>query len=115
MGDKIKLIIALGIAIAAVTGFYVYGEASTLLRVAALLVAVAAASAIALQTEPGRATWAFGRGASIEIRKVVWPTRKETVQTTIMVLIMVLIVGIILWLFDIMVAWGVGSLTGQGG
>ncbi|NOR51608.1 MAG: preprotein translocase subunit SecE [Gammaproteobacteria bacterium] len=115
MGDKIKLALALAIAIAAVAGFYIYAEQSLLMRVVGLLVAVGVASAISLQTESGRGVWAFGRGATIEIRKVVWPSRKETVQTTLMVLVMVIIVGIILWIFDVFVAWGVGYLTGQGG
>ncbi len=115
MGDKIKLALALIIAIAAVAGFYVYAEQSLLLRVVGLLVAVGIAAAIALQTEAGRGIWAFGRGATVEIRKVVWPSRKETVQTTLMVLVMVVIVGIILWMFDMFIAWGVGYLTGQGG
>jgi len=115
MGDKIKLGLALLIAIAAVAGFYVYAEQSLLLRVVGLLIAVAVSAAIALQTEAGRNIWSFGRGATIEIRKVVWPSRKETVQTTLMVLVMVVIVGIILWMFDMFVAWGVGYLTGQGG
>ncbi|MCW8826620.1 MAG: preprotein translocase subunit SecE [Gammaproteobacteria bacterium] len=114
MGDKIKLGLALIIALAAVGGFYFYAEQSLLLRVVGLLVAVGIAVAIAVQTEAGRNVWAFGRGASVEIRKVVWPSRKETVQTTLMVLVMVVIVGIILWMFDMFVAWGVGYLTGQG-
>lgn len=114
MGDKIKLAVALAIAIAAVAGFYVFADQSLLLRVVSLLVAVIVAGAIAVQTESGRNVWSFGRGATVEIRKVVWPSRKETVQTTLMVLVMVVIVGIILWIFDIFVAWGVGYLTGQG-
>jgi preprotein translocase subunit SecE len=114
MGDKIKLALALIIAVAGVGGFYFYAEQSLLLRVIGLLVVIAIAAAIALRTEAGKNVWLFGRGASIEIRKVVWPSRKETVQTTLMVLVMVVIVGIILWMFDMFVAWGVGSITGQG-
>ncbi len=115
MGDNIKLGMSLIIAITAVAGFYIYAEQSLLLRVVGLLGAVAIAAAIAVQTEAGRGVWSFGRGATVEIRKVVWPSRKETVQTTLMVMIMVVIVGIILWIFDWFVSWGVGYLTGQGG
>jgi preprotein translocase subunit SecE len=115
MSDKIKLAIAVVLLCASMAAFYIYSEASLLLRVAGLLATVAVAVAIAARTEVGRETIAFGRGALIEIRKVVWPTRKETVQTTLMVMVMVVIVGLILWLFDMFLAWGVQLLTGQGG
>jgi len=65
--------------------------------------------------EAGGHAVAFGRGAVIEIRKVVWPTRKETVNTTLLVMAMVVLVGIILWVFDMFLSWGIQLLTGQGG
>ena len=77
--------------------------------------AVALALVVASKTELGTSTLGYMRGATVEARKVVWPSRKETVQTTLMVLAMVVLVGIILWIFDMFLAWAVQMLTGQGG
>jgi preprotein translocase subunit SecE len=60
----------------------------------------------------GKAAWEFRREAIIEVRKVVWPTRKETVQTTMVVLVVVIIMAILLWALDSMLAWAVRYLTG---
>ena len=115
MADKIKLLIA-GLLIAtAVALFYVYSDQSLLFRVLGLLVMVAIAAAVASRTEIGATTLSYSRGAMVEVRKVVWPTRKETLQTTLMVMAMVVLVGIILWFFDMFLAWAVKLLTGQGG
>lgn len=114
MGDKIKLALASAVVVAAIGAFYVFAEQSLLIRVIVLLVAAIIAVLIASKTESGASTISFARGALVEVRKVVWPTRKETIQTTIMVMVMVIIVGIILWLFDLFLSWGVQLLTGQG-
>jgi preprotein translocase subunit SecE len=115
MADKIKLLIAALVLVAAMVAFYVMSEVELLFRVLGLLVALAVSVFIASTSEQGSATIAFARGSITEIRKVIWPTRKETTHTTIMVMVMVIIVGIILWIFDWFLAWGVKLLTGQGG
>ena len=115
MGDKIKLTAALAIVIGALVGFYAYADQSLLIRVVALLVATGIAATIAVQTEIGGAAWGFSRGSLVEVRKVVWPTRRETIQTTLMVMVMVVIVGLMLWGFDMFLAWIIRMLTGQGG
>ena len=115
MADKLKLSLAAVVLFGAIAAFYVYEDASTLLRVAGVLVGAGVAAAIALTTARGRATRDFVKGATVEARKVVWPTRKETVQTTLIVLVMVILVGILLWLLDMVLLWAVGLLTGQGG
>jgi len=114
MADKIKLLIAVLVLAGAFVAFYAFGELALVFRVLGLLVAVAVAGFIAAKTEMGGSAVAFTRGAVVEVRKVVWPTRKETVQTTMMVMAMVVVVGIILWVFDWFLAWGVQLLTGQG-
>jgi preprotein translocase subunit SecE len=86
-----------------------------LLRVIALLAISGAAAAIALRTEPGRRLWQFGLDVRTEVRKVVWPTRQETLQTTLIVIAMVVIVGVLLWLFDLVLVGILRFLTGQGG
>ena len=97
---------------AAIGGFYYFDDQPHWLRVIALLVAVGISGLIALQTQVGKAAWDFRREAIIEVRKVVWPTRKETVQTTGVVLVVVIIMAFLLWLLDLFLAWAVRFLTG---
>lgn len=113
--DTVKLLIALLFILSGVVGFYYYEEQSLLLRVLSLLVITGVSIAIAMQTERGRNTWGFVKDARTEVRKVVWPTRAETMQTTLIVIIMVLVVGVILWIMDTFLLWAVKLLTGQGG
>ena len=115
MVDKIKLTIALLVLVAGMAAFYLFSEYSTLMRTLGLLALVGVSTAIALQTETGRGGWAFVVGSRPDARKVVWPTRKETTQTTLMVVVMVVIVGILLWLLDMGLVWAVRLFTGAGG
>lgn len=113
--DTVKLIAALVLLTAGVAGFYLYEEHSLLLRVLGLLGMVVVAVLVVLQTAVGRNVWKFAADARTEVRKVVWPTRQETIQTTLIVLFVVLLMGIFLWLVDMMLLWVVKMLTGQGG
>mgnify|MGYP006087680433 FL=1 len=113
--DTIKLGLALLIAIAALVGFYFFADESLLYRVLGLLVAAGFSIAVTMQTEKGKHAWGYFQDAQIEVRKVVWPTRQETVQTTFIVIIMVILVAIILWLLDMFLGWSIGSLMGHGG
>jgi preprotein translocase subunit SecE len=113
--DTVKLVAAAILLIAGIYGFYHFAAYSTLLRVVGLLAIGGVAAAIALQTDQGRRLWQFAGDARNEVRKVVWPTRQETLQTTLIVIVMVLILGIILWLFDMMLMSILRFLTGQGG
>ena len=101
--------------IAALWAFYFFADYSLLLRVVALLALAGGAAAIALTSLPGRQLWRFAVDARMEVRKVVWPTRQETLQTTLIVIVMVLILGILLWLFDMVLMSILRFLTGQGG
>ena len=113
--DTVKLVAAAILLIAGIYGFYHFAAYSTLLRVVGLLAIGGVAAAIALQTDQGRRMWQFAGDARNEVRKVVWPTRQETLQTTLIVIVMVFILGIILWLFDMMLMSILRFLTGQGG
>ncbi len=115
MADKIKLLLAVMLLAGGVGGFYYYADQSTLVRVLGLLAVVAIAVVIVLQARAGRNAWEFLLEARNEIRKVVWPTRKETTQTTLIVIIVVILVAIILWLLDMFLLWAVQQLTNQGG
>lgn len=115
MAEKIKLLLALVIVAIATVAFYLFSDYSLLLRAAGLIVAVIAAVAIGLTTDAGKGVGEFVKGAIVEARKVVLPTRKETTQITLVVMAMVGVMGVILWVFDLVLAWGVRLLTGQGG
>ena len=78
----------------------------------AILAVAGVAVAIVYQTDLGRRAWSFVQDSRTEVRKVVWPTRAETVQTTLIVMALVLLVGIFLWLLDMLLAWGFQTLTG---
>lgn len=106
--DTVKLVVALLITVAAMAAFYIYPEQSMLLRVSGLLLGGGIAVAIAFQTVKGRNIWGFFHGAQIEVRKVVWPTRQETVQTTLLVILVVILLSIILFILD----WGLGKTIG---
>lgn len=113
--DPLKLVAAALLVAGGIGGFYFFEESSLLLRVLGLLAVVAVSVVIALQTGVGRRVWRFGVDARTEVRKVVWPTRQETVQTTLIVFVMVLLMSFILWLVDMGLMAIVRSLTGQGG
>ncbi|MCU7803043.1 MAG: preprotein translocase subunit SecE [Candidatus Thiodiazotropha sp. (ex Lucinoma annulata)] len=112
--DTVKLILAVGIIVGAILGFYYLDGYSQLLRVLGLLALMGVSVLIAYQTTVGRTVWEFASAAKVEVRKVVWPSRQETVQTTLIVFVMVLIMGIVLWLFDMMLGAILRSLTGSG-
>ncbi|BAU58947.1 preprotein translocase subunit SecE [Halorhodospira halochloris] len=113
--DVIKWIIAISLAVAGVAGFYFFGDEPLLHRVGGLLAAVAVAFAMLSTTAQGRSLWSFAQGSKQEVRKVIWPTRQETLQTTLLVVAVVIIVAIFLWLMDILLLWLVGMITGHGG
>jgi len=115
MADKLKLLVAMLLVIAGVAGFYYYADQALLYRVLGLLAVIIAAVFVSMTTQLGTETVSFGRSAVMEMRKSVWPTRRETTQTTLLVLAMVILVGLMLWLFDMVLLWAVKILTGQGG
>ena len=98
--DTLKLLVAVVLLVPGIGVFYIFEEHSLLLRVLGLLAIVGVAVAVALQSVPGRRVWDFAADARTEVRKVVWPSRQETIQTTLIVFAMVLLIGIMLWLFD---------------
>ncbi len=110
--DNFKLIGAGAIALIALAAFYLFAGHSLLVRVIGLLVAFSVAIAIALKTTPGTEILEFIQGARTEVRKVVWPTRAETTQTTLIVIAMVVIMGLLLWLLDVVLFWLIRLITG---
>ncbi len=114
--DYAKWAIAIGLLVLGIFGFYHYSEEQpAVVRVLGMLVLFGLAAYTAFQTQKGVSTWGFLKDARTEVRKVVWPTRQETLQTTLAVVVMVIITGILLWLLDMFLLWAVQILTGQGG
>jgi len=113
--DTAKLAAAVALMVAAVVAFYWFADHSLLLRVLGLLAATGIALFIASQTLVGGRLLGFVSDARTEVRKVVWPTRQETVQTALIVFGVVIFMGIVLWLLDVLLLWAVRLLTGQGG
>ena len=103
--DKAKLAAAVALVIASVAGFYLLGKQGPLAQWAALLVGLVVAAAVFLVSESGRQFVAFARDAWREVKKVVWPTRKETVQMTAYVFAFVVIMALFLWLTDKTLEW----------
>lgn len=105
MADKIKFALALLLLVAGVAGFYLLAEQAMILRVLAVLVGLGLSAAVAWQTEPGRQFFVFSKESANEAKKVVWPTRKETLQTTGLVFVFVLVMALFLWLTDKSLEW----------
>jgi preprotein translocase subunit SecE len=112
--DRIKIIGAAALVVGGLVLFYLFGQYSFLYRVLALLAVFGVAIFLYLQTAHGLRTVGFFKDARTEVRKVVWPTRAETTQTTIMVLVIVFIVGVFLWLLDWILSGAFRFITNLG-
>jgi preprotein translocase subunit SecE len=112
--DKAKLAVAIVLVVGGIFAYYWFDNQSVWLRTAYVLIGTAAALALAWQTQIGRATLSFILSSRNEVRKMVWPTRQETVQTTLFVLLTVLVVGVFMWLLDLGLFWALSGITGQG-
>ena len=103
--DKAKLAAAVVLAVGAIVAFYLLSRQGSLAQWAALLVGLAAAVGAFASSESGRQLWAFGRDAWREVKKVVWPTRKQATQMTAYVFAFVAVMSVFLWLTDKTLEW----------
>lgn len=113
--DIVRQVFSLVFVAIGVAAFYYFSEIQLLYRVLGLVAIVLIVVGMMLTTEVGRNVWSFILESKQEVRKVIWPTREETMRTTMLVFAMVFIVGLILWLLDMFLFWGVRLLTGQAG
>jgi preprotein translocase subunit SecE len=97
---------------ASVVANYYYGELPWALRATGLILVVCLAGVLALLTAKGQEIKAFAKESRIELRKVVWPTRQETVQSTMVVAVMVVITALLLWAIDSVLMWLIAMFTG---
>lgn len=103
--DKVKLVLVALLVVAAVAGFYVLAPQGALAQWGVLLLGLTAAVVLFLLSLPGRELVAFGGDAWREVKKVVWPTRKESTQMTLYVFAFVVIMALFLWLTDKTLEW----------
>jgi preprotein translocase subunit SecE len=99
--DTAKLLLASVILLGGIFAYYYYADTSVLLRALGVLVAFLAALGVVMTTYHGQLLNRFIQGSRIELRKVVWPTREETIQTTAIVLVFALLGGVFFWLLDL--------------
>jgi len=113
MIEKIKLVLALLLSVAGVAGFYLLADQALVVRILAVLGGFAVAIAVLWTTALGQQGFTFASESAAEVRKVVWPTRKETIQTTVTVFILVVLVALFLWVVDVGFLWMVKTLMGR--
>jgi preprotein translocase subunit SecE len=110
--DPLLWLIVVALVLGGVYVNTLYVELNVLIRTVAGIGVVAVALAIAMQTQNGAAVWNLAKEARVEIRKVIWPTREETTQTTMIVVAVVIVVGLMLWGLDSSLSWGIQALIG---
>ena len=113
--DTVKLVAAVAILVGGIAAFYLLSTYPLAARWLIVFGSVAAGIAVALQSVQGRALWEFVQGSRVELRKIVWPTRQETLQTTLVVMVAILVLGIFFWVLDWLLGSITRALTGQGG
>jgi len=112
--DTLILAAALGILIGGIWVFYKFeGQWPSYVRMLAALLAIALGAFVAFFSERGKQFKSFLFAAQLETRKVVWPTRQETLQTTLLVMVVVVIVGILLWILDSILGFLISTLLGS--
>ena len=114
MADKIKIILAALFVVAGLAGFYYFAETFALVRLGSVLAGLAAAAAIFWTTLAGKEFYVYAQESVAETKKVVWPTRKETLQTTGIVFVFVVVMALFLWAVDTSLLLIVKKLIGQG-
>lgn len=114
MADKIKIVLAALFVVAGLAGFYYFAGSPAIVRVGAMLGGLAAAAIVFWTTDPGKQFYVYAQESVAETKKVVWPTRKETLQTTGMVFVFVLVMAMFLWAVDSSLLLIVKKFLGQG-
>ena len=113
MVDKVKLGVAILLVCTGVAAFYLLGESAVIVRIAAVLAGIALAALLAFTTAIGKQFYAFAQESTVETRKVVWPSRKESFQTTGVVFLFVVVMALLLWVVDAGILWVVKLLMGR--
>lgn len=110
--EGLKWVIVIALLAAAVVGNYMYGDVSVVFRALGVILLVVIAGLVASRTNKGQTFISFAKESRTEVRKVVWPSRKETTNTTAIVLVATLVVALLLWGLDGILVRVVGMATG---
>jgi preprotein translocase subunit SecE len=110
--DKLTTLVALAIIVSGVVAYYYFADQSVLVRAPMVLAGLVGGLFVFYQAPLGKRVWRFIQASRIEIRKVVWPTRREAFQTTIAVIIFTLIFGVFFWILDMFLRWVVRTFVG---
>jgi preprotein translocase subunit SecE len=113
--DKVKLAVAIVLVIAGVAGYYVLGGQAAWLRWLAVAGGILFALIVVAWSKYGTDFRQFMLDSRVELRKIVWPNRQETLMTTLVVFGFVIVSGLFFWALDLVLAWATRALTGQGG
>lgn len=113
MSDKIKLLIAFLLVVAGIAGYYYLHDSAAVLQLLSVLVGVLLAAGVASTSDSGRRFMAFAGDSVAEAKRVVWPTRKETMQTTGVVILFAITMALFLWLVDASLMSLVNKLMGR--
>ncbi len=111
VADTLKLMASVSILFASIVSFYYFSEISVLIRALVIIFSLVMSLLIFFRTQRGLILWEFFQSSRVEMRKVVWPTKQETIQTTLTVFIFVLILGIFFWLLDFVLLYITTSIT----
>lgn len=114
MLDKIKLVVAFLAVVAGIAGFYYLHDSAAVLKLASVLVGLLLAAGVAWTSQPGKRFFAFGKDSVAEAKRVVWPTRKETLQTTAVVIAFAVTMALFLWAVDASLMVVVNKMMGRG-
>ena len=109
--DTLKLLGSVLILLVGIVSYYYLVQVSILFRVLMVLASVVVSLVIFFQTQRGKTLWEFFQGSRVEIKKVIWPTKQETFQTTLTVFVFVLIMGIFFWLLDFLLLFLTNAIT----
>jgi len=110
--DTVKLGLAVLILLSGLVGYYYFAEYSNLYRVIGVLVASGVAVAVFGSTLRGQNLLGYLKNSRTEVRKMVWPTRQEALQTTLIVVVLVMLIAVFLWLIDMFLGWAVKFVIG---
>ncbi len=113
MVDKVKLGVSILLVCAGIAAYYMLGESPMILRVACVLAGVVLGALLAWTSAPGKQFYVFAQESSVETRKVVWPSRKESFQTTGIVFLFAVVMALFLWVVDTGLLWVVKLLMGR--
>ena len=113
--DTFLLLVGLALLVGGIAGFYYFQQYPDYMRWGGVIASAFVGVLIAGQSHMGKSAWHFIQGSRVELRKVVWPSRTETTQTTIAIIFIVFLLGLMLWGLDSLLLIGTKYLTGQGG